>query len=99
VRTTRGRFRPQPLAEAGAGFEYQGLYDWRGNPRFGAHAGPLATRMAITFTGTCRWNLKEEPLQNIAKKTGGKYYRADNAKHFREIIRGDLIKLEKTEAE
>jgi Ca-activated chloride channel family protein len=43
-------------------------------------------------------DLKEEPLQNIAKKTGGKYYRADNAKHFREIY-AEIDKLEKTEAE
>src|SRR5436190_2648120 len=43
-------------------------------------------------------DLKEEPLQDIAKRTGGKYYRADNAKHFREIY-AEIDKLEKTEAE
>jgi Ca-activated chloride channel family protein len=43
-------------------------------------------------------DLKEEPLQEIAKKTGGKYYRADNSKHFREIY-AEIDKLEKTEAE
>jgi len=43
-------------------------------------------------------DLKEEPLQEIAKMTGGKYYRADNSKHFREIY-SEIDKLEKTEAE
>jgi Ca-activated chloride channel family protein len=43
-------------------------------------------------------DLAEEPLQEIANMTGGRYYRADNAKHFREIY-AEIDKLEKTEAE
>lgn len=39
----------------------------------------------------------EETLQAIAEKTGGKYYRADNAEHFRQIY-AEIDKLEKTEA-
>lgn len=39
----------------------------------------------------------EDTLQQIASLTGGKYYRADNAGHFREIY-AEIDKLEKTEA-
>lgn len=39
----------------------------------------------------------EETLQQIAEKTGGKYYRADNAEHFRQIY-AEIDKLEKTDA-
>jgi Ca-activated chloride channel family protein len=39
----------------------------------------------------------EETLQQIAEKTGGKYYRADNAEHFRQIY-AEIDRLEKTEA-
>lgn len=42
-------------------------------------------------------DVDEETLQKIADKTGGKYYRADNAKKFQEIY-ADIDKLEKTEA-
>jgi Ca-activated chloride channel family protein len=42
-------------------------------------------------------DVDEETLQKIAGKTGGKYYRADNAKKFQEIY-ADIDKLEKTEA-
>src|SRR5262249_55448749 len=41
-------------------------------------------------------DLAEEPLQDIAKMTGGKYYRADNSEHFRQIY-AEIDKLEKTE--
>jgi Ca-activated chloride channel homolog len=41
-------------------------------------------------------DLAEEPLQEIAKMTGGKYYRADNSEHFRQIY-AEIDKLEKTE--
>jgi Ca-activated chloride channel family protein len=43
-------------------------------------------------------DLKEEPLQEIAQMTGGKYYRADNAQRFKQIY-SEIDKLEKTEAE
>ena len=39
----------------------------------------------------------EDTLQKIAQKTGGKYYRADNAERFRHIY-AEIDKLEKTEA-
>ena len=42
-------------------------------------------------------DVDEETLQKIADKTGGKYYRADNAEKFRQIY-AEIDKLEKTEA-
>lgn len=42
-------------------------------------------------------DVDEATLQKIADKTGGKYYRADNAEKFKEIY-DDIDKLEKTEA-
>jgi Ca-activated chloride channel family protein len=38
-----------------------------------------------------------ETLQKIADKTGGKYYRADNAEKFQKIY-AEIDRLEKTEA-
>lgn len=43
-------------------------------------------------------DIDEPTLQKIADKTGGRYYRADNAKKFQEIY-AEIDKLEKTEAE
>jgi Ca-activated chloride channel family protein len=43
-------------------------------------------------------DLDEEGLQEIAKMTGGKYYRADNAQRFQAIY-AEIDKLEKTEAD
>jgi Ca-activated chloride channel family protein len=42
-------------------------------------------------------DVDEDTLQKIADKTGGKYYRADNAEKFRQIY-AEIDKLEKTEA-
>ena len=42
-------------------------------------------------------DVDEKTLQAIAGKTGGKYYRADNAEKFRQIY-AEIDKLEKTEA-
>ena len=42
-------------------------------------------------------DVDEETLQKIAGRTGGKYYRADNAERFRQIY-AEIDKLEKTEA-
>jgi Ca-activated chloride channel family protein len=42
-------------------------------------------------------DVDEGTLQNIADKTGGKYYRADNAEKFQQIY-DEIDKLEKTEA-
>jgi len=42
-------------------------------------------------------DIDEPTLQQIAAKTGGKYYRADNAERFRQIYT-EIDKLEKTEA-
>lgn len=42
-------------------------------------------------------DVDEATLQKIADKTGGKYYRADNAEKFRQIY-AEINKLEKTEA-
>jgi Ca-activated chloride channel family protein len=42
-------------------------------------------------------DIDEDTLQKIADKTGGKYYRADNAERFRQIY-AEIDKLEKTEA-
>ena len=42
-------------------------------------------------------DVDEDTLQKIADKTGGKYYRADNAEKFRQIY-DEIDKLEKTEA-
>jgi Ca-activated chloride channel family protein len=43
-------------------------------------------------------DIDEDTLQKIASMTGGKYYRADNAKNFQAIY-AEIDKLEKTEAE
>ena len=43
-------------------------------------------------------DIDEDTLQKIADMTGGKYYRADNAKRFQAIY-AEIDKLEKTEAE
>lgn len=43
-------------------------------------------------------NIDEKTLKEIAKKTNGKYYRADNAEALREIYR-QIDELEKTEVE
>jgi len=43
-------------------------------------------------------DIDEVTLQKIADKTGGKYYRADNAENFRKIY-AEIDALEKTEAE
>ena len=43
-------------------------------------------------------DLDESVLQEIAKMTGGKYYRADNSQRFQAIY-AEIDKLEKTEAE
>ena len=42
-------------------------------------------------------DIDEETLQKIADKTGGRYYRADNAEKFRQIY-AEIDKLEKTDA-
>ncbi len=42
-------------------------------------------------------DVDEDTLTKIADKTGGKYYRADNAERFRQIY-AEIDKLEKTEA-
>jgi Ca-activated chloride channel family protein len=42
-------------------------------------------------------DVDETTLQKIADKTGGKYYRADNAEKFRQIY-AEIDKLEKTDA-
>ena len=42
-------------------------------------------------------DVDEVTLQKIADKTGGRYYRADNAERFRQIY-AEIDKLEKTEA-
>ena len=42
-------------------------------------------------------DVDEDTLQKIADKTGGKYYRADNAEKFRQIY-AEIDKLEKTDA-
>ncbi|MEI7808711.1 MAG: VWA domain-containing protein [Verrucomicrobiota bacterium] len=42
-------------------------------------------------------DIDEETLKRIADKTGGKYYRADNAGRFKQIY-AEIDKLEKTEA-
>jgi Ca-activated chloride channel homolog len=42
-------------------------------------------------------DIDEDTLQKIADKTGGKYYRADNAEKFQQIY-AEIDKLEKTEA-
>jgi len=43
-------------------------------------------------------DIDEDTLKAIAQKTGGRYYRADNAEKFRSIYR-EIDQLEKTEAE
>ena len=43
-------------------------------------------------------DIDEDTLTEIAKRTGGKYYRADNAERFEQIY-AEIDKLEKTEAE
>lgn len=43
-------------------------------------------------------DIDEGTLQEIARRTGGQYYRADNAKKYQEIY-AEIDRLEKTEAE
>jgi Ca-activated chloride channel family protein len=43
-------------------------------------------------------DIDEDTLKEIAKRTGGRYYRADNAQNFQAIY-AEIDKLEKTEAE
>ena len=43
-------------------------------------------------------DIDEDTLKEIAKRTNGRYYRADNAQHFQAIY-AEIDKLEKTEAE
>lgn len=43
-------------------------------------------------------DIDEDTLQQIAKMTGGRYYRADNAQRFQEIY-AEIDKMEKIEAE
>ena len=43
-------------------------------------------------------DIDEDALKEIAKRTNGRYYRADNAQHFQAIY-AEIDKLEKTEAE
>ena len=43
-------------------------------------------------------DIDEDTLQKIAQMTGGKYYRADNARNVQAIY-AEIDKLEKTEAE
>lgn len=43
-------------------------------------------------------DIDEDTLTKIAERTGGKYYRADNAERFQQIY-GEIDKLEKTDAE
>ncbi len=43
-------------------------------------------------------DIDEDTLKEIAKRTGGQYYRADNAKRF-EAIYAEIDRLEKTDAE
>lgn len=43
-------------------------------------------------------DIDEDALKEIAKRTGGRYYRADNAQNFQAIY-AEIDKLEKTEAE
>jgi Ca-activated chloride channel homolog len=55
------------------------------------------------FTGQTMYQLipvdiDEDTLEKIADRTGGKYYRADNAKRFQQIY-AEIDRLEKTEKE
>jgi Ca-activated chloride channel family protein len=43
-------------------------------------------------------DIDEDTLEEIADKTGGTYYRADNARRFQEIY-DEIDRLEKTDAE
>jgi Ca-activated chloride channel homolog len=43
-------------------------------------------------------DIDEDTLREIAKRTSGRYYRADNAQNFQAIY-AEIDKLEKTEAE
>ena len=43
-------------------------------------------------------DIDEDTLQSIARMTGGKYYRADNAQKFQAIY-AEIDQLEKTEAD
>jgi Ca-activated chloride channel family protein len=59
--------------------------------------------MPVNFFGQKRYqmvpvDIDEDTLTKIADKTGGKYYRADNAERFQQIY-AEIDKLEKTEAE
>ena len=64
-----------------------------------AHAArETAERWKTIASETGPVDIDEDTLQKIADVTGGKYYRADNARRF-EAIYEEIDKLEKTEAE
>ena len=59
---------------------------------------PVATCTAQKVLSDVPVDVDEATLQKIADKTGGKYYRADNAEKFQQIY-AEIDKLEKTEAD
>ena len=59
---------------------------------------PFRDPFGIKHTKMMPVDIDEDTLQKIANMTGGKYYRADNAKKF-ESIYSEIDKLEKTEAD
>jgi Ca-activated chloride channel family protein len=59
------------------------------------HFGPNKQLLGYTMEPV---DIDEDTLQQIAKMTGGKYYRADNTERFRAIY-AEIDKLEKSEVE
>ncbi len=59
---------------------------------------PIKARGQIVGYRPMQVDIDEDTLQQIARLTGGKYYRADNAQRFQEIY-AEIDRLEKTEAE
>ncbi len=92
-----GKLEPLLAAEAAASLKvkvYTVGIGMRGQAPMPAGRNPFTGQMQYRMMPV---DVDEETLQKIADKTGGKYYRADNAEKFKQIY-DEIDKLEKTEA-
>ena len=90
-----GNLAPQVAAEAAAAMGVK-VY----TVGIGMHGQAPMPTQDMFGRKVYRWvpvDIDENTLRQIAEKTGGKYYRADNAEKFRQIY-AEIDKLEKTEA-
>jgi Ca-activated chloride channel homolog len=103
-RNNAGKVAPKTVAEAAKALEVK-VYTIgvakRGEsrrPRMDRYGRPVHDFYGRKIYDPDPEDLDEDVLQEIAKMTGGKYYRADNSQRFQAIY-AEIDKLEKTEAE